>query len=124
MRERRNLKRNEINGLGLLHIDGVRGCYPCMVLNCHRDGAMLHSSTHHAAAPDFTFSLDGFERQGIAVCYGGTEILAVSDFPTKPLTPLPDPLCRTARHERWRVLDTPTMVGATTVRENSSRKAP
>jgi hypothetical protein len=61
MRERRNLKRTEINRLGLLHIDGVRGCYPCMVLNCHRDGAMLHSSTHHAAAPDFKLSLDGFE---------------------------------------------------------------
>jgi hypothetical protein len=61
MRERRNLKRNEINRLGLLHIDGVRGCHPCMVLNFHRDGAMLHSYTHHAAAPNFELSLDGFE---------------------------------------------------------------
>jgi hypothetical protein len=30
------------------------------------------------------------KRQGIAACYGGTEIPAASDFPTKPLTPLPD----------------------------------
>src|SRR6478672_10565668 len=104
MRERRNLKRNEINGLGLLHIDGVRGCYPCMVLNCHRDGAMLHSSTHHAAAPDFTFSLDGFETtRHCRVLWRNGNTCGV-DFPTKPLTPLPDPLCRTARHERWRVL--------------------
>jgi hypothetical protein len=63
MRERRNLKRNEINRLGLLHIDGVRGCHPCLVLNCHRDGAMLHSSTHHTAAFHFELSLDGFKTR-------------------------------------------------------------
>ena len=33
MRERRGLKRNKINQLALLHVDGIRGCYPCSVLN-------------------------------------------------------------------------------------------
>ena len=61
MRERRAMARLEINQLALLHLDGVRGYYPCSVLNCHRDGAMLHSSTHHTAAFNFQLSLDGFK---------------------------------------------------------------
>ena len=61
MRERRALERIEINQLALLHLDGVRGFYPCRLLNFHRDGAMLHSSTHHAAAFKFDLSLDGFK---------------------------------------------------------------
>jgi hypothetical protein len=61
MHERRALERIEINQLALLHVDGVRGCHPCSVLNCQRDGAMLHSSTHHTAAFNFTLSLDGFK---------------------------------------------------------------
>jgi hypothetical protein len=61
MRERRGLKRNKINQLALLHVDGIRGCYPCSVLNCHGDGAKLHSYTHHTAAIKFDLSLDGFK---------------------------------------------------------------
>jgi hypothetical protein len=61
MRERRVLERTEINQIALLYVDGIRGCYPCSVLNCHHDGAILHSSTHHAAAFNFALSLDGFK---------------------------------------------------------------
>jgi hypothetical protein len=59
MRERRATGRNEINQLALLHVDGIRGCHPCRVLNFHSDGAKLHSSTHHTAAIKFDLSLDG-----------------------------------------------------------------
>ena len=38
-----------------------RGCHPCLVVNFHPDGAMLHSSTHHTAAFRFDLSLDGFK---------------------------------------------------------------
>ena len=61
MRERRALDRIEINQLALLHIDGIRGSYPCLVLNFHSNGAMLRSSTHHTAAFKFDLSLDGFK---------------------------------------------------------------
>jgi hypothetical protein len=61
MRERRAMDRIEIDQLALLHLDGVRGIHPCRVLNFHRDGAMLHSSTHHTAAFNFELSLDGFK---------------------------------------------------------------
>jgi hypothetical protein len=60
MRQRRTLKRIEINQLALVHVDGVRGVHPCLVMNLHDDGAMLHSSTHHTAACKFALSLDGF----------------------------------------------------------------
>jgi hypothetical protein len=59
--ERRALERIAINQPALLSVDGIRGCYPCLVMNCHRDGAMLHSSTHHTAAFKFALSLDGFK---------------------------------------------------------------
>jgi hypothetical protein len=61
MRERRALERTEINQLALLHVDGIHGSYPCLVLNFHSNGAMLHSSTHHTAAFKFDLSLDGFK---------------------------------------------------------------
>ena len=61
MRERRVFERIEINQLALVHVDGVRGVHPCLVLNFHRDGATLHSSTHHTAAFKFALSLDGFK---------------------------------------------------------------
>ena len=61
MLERRTLKRIELNQLALVHVDGVRGFHPCMVLNLHRDSATLHSSTHHTAAFKFALSLDGFK---------------------------------------------------------------
>ena len=61
MRERRAFERVELNQPALLHVDGIRGAYPCLVLNFHRDGAMLHSSTHHTAAFKFDLSLDGFK---------------------------------------------------------------
>ncbi len=57
MRQRRTLKRIEINQLALVHVDGVRGVHPCLVMNLH---AMLHSSTHRTAAFKFALSLDGF----------------------------------------------------------------
>lgn len=51
MLERRTLKRIELNQLALVHVDGVRGVHPCMVMNLHRDGATLHSSTVSANFP-------------------------------------------------------------------------
>jgi hypothetical protein len=61
MSERRALERSANNQLALLHVDGIRGCHPCLVGNFHSDGAMLHSSTHHTAAFKFDLSLDGFK---------------------------------------------------------------
>jgi hypothetical protein len=61
MRERRTLKRIESERLALLHVDGIRGCHPCVVLNIHGEGAMLYSPTHHAAVFNFDVSLDGFK---------------------------------------------------------------
>ena len=61
MLDRRALDRIVINQLAMLHVDGIRGCYPCRIENCHRDGAMVHSSTHHTAAFKFDLSLDGFK---------------------------------------------------------------
>jgi hypothetical protein len=61
MFERRALQRIEINQPALLHVDGIRGCHPCLVGNFHSDGAMLHSPTHHTAAFKFDLSLDGFK---------------------------------------------------------------
>ena len=60
MFERRALERIKINQPALLYVDGIRGCHPCLVVNFHGDGAMLHSSTHHTAAFKFDLSLDGF----------------------------------------------------------------
>ena len=62
MFERRALERIEISQHALLHVDGIRGCHPCLVVNFHPDGAMLHSSTHHTAAFRFDLSLDGFQN--------------------------------------------------------------
>jgi hypothetical protein len=61
MLERRVLKRIEINQPALLHVDGVRGVHPCLVMDLHHNGAKLYSSTHHTAAYKFALSLDGFK---------------------------------------------------------------
>jgi PilZ domain-containing protein len=61
MLDRRALDRIAINQHAMLHVDGIRGYYPCRVENFHRDGAMVHSSTHHTAAFKFDLSLDGFK---------------------------------------------------------------
>jgi len=61
MFERRSLERITINQLALLHVDGIRGCHPCLVETLHNDGATLQSSTHHTAAFKFDLSLDGFK---------------------------------------------------------------
>ena len=61
MFERRALERIKVNQLALLHVDGIRGCNPCLVRNFHSDGAMLHSSTHYTAAFEFDLSFDGFK---------------------------------------------------------------
>jgi hypothetical protein len=61
MFERRGLERIAINQLALLCVDGIRGCHPCLVVNFHRDGATLHSSTHHTAAFAFDLSWDIFK---------------------------------------------------------------
>ena len=61
MFERRALERIAINQPAMLYVDGIRGCHPCLVVNVHRDGATLHSSTHHTAAFKFDLSLDGFK---------------------------------------------------------------
>ena len=61
MFERPAMERTEINQPAMLCVDGIRGCHPCLVVNLHRDGATLHSSTHHIAAFKFDLSLDGFK---------------------------------------------------------------
>ena len=61
MLDRRALDRIAINQLAMLHVDDIRDCYPYWIENCHRDGAMVHSSTHHTAAFKFDLSLDGFK---------------------------------------------------------------
>lgn len=61
MIERRALERIEINQPAMLHLDGVRGVYPCMVMNFHNQGARLHSSTFHTVAFEFDLSFDGFK---------------------------------------------------------------
>ena len=61
MIERRALERIAINQSALLCVDGIRGCHPCLVVNLHDGGAMLHSATHHTAAFKFDLSLDGFK---------------------------------------------------------------
>jgi hypothetical protein len=55
------LERLETNQLALLHVDSIRGCHPCLVMDYHSGGAMLHSPTHHTAAFKFDLSLDGFK---------------------------------------------------------------
>ena len=61
MIECRALERIEVNQLAMLHLDGVRGVYPCMVINFHDQGARLHSSTFHTIAREFDLSFDGFK---------------------------------------------------------------
>ena len=61
MIECRALERIEINQLAMLHLDGVRGVYPCVVMNFHDHGARLHSSTFHTIACEFDLSFDGFK---------------------------------------------------------------
>jgi hypothetical protein len=61
MTERRDLERVEINQPAMLHVDGIRGIYPCMVVNFHNQGARLHSSTFHIVAFEFDLSFDGFK---------------------------------------------------------------
>ena len=61
MIERRVLERTEINQLAMLHLDGVRGVHPCLVMNFHNQGARLRSSTFHIVAFEFDLSFDGFK---------------------------------------------------------------
>jgi hypothetical protein len=61
MIERRALERIEVNQLAMLHLEGVRGVYPCMVMNFHNRGARLHCSTFHIVAFEFDLSFDGFK---------------------------------------------------------------
>jgi hypothetical protein len=49
-----------INQLALLHVDGIRGVHPCMVVDFWGGGAILHSSSYHTVAFEFDLSLDGF----------------------------------------------------------------
>jgi len=67
MIECRALERIEINQLAMLHLDGVRGVYPCVVVNFHDRGARLHSSTFHTVAGEFDLSFDGFKTQSTAM---------------------------------------------------------
>jgi hypothetical protein len=83
MFERRSLERITINQPALLHVDGIRGCHPCLVGNFHNDGAMLQSSTHHTAAFKFDCHWMASKRQSIVVWSGGTEIPAASNFSIK-----------------------------------------
>jgi hypothetical protein len=58
--ERRALERIEVNQLAMLHLEGVRGVYPCMVMNFHNWGARLHCSSFHIVTFEFDLSFDGF----------------------------------------------------------------
>jgi hypothetical protein len=73
MIERRALERIEINQLAMLHLDGVRGVYPCMVMNFHNQGATLHCSTFHTVTFEFDLSFDGFNttKRCQVVCRDG-----------------------------------------------------
>src|SRR5437588_8609701 len=81
--ERRALEHIEISQHALLHVVGIRGCHPCLVVNFHPGGAMLHSSTHHTAT-DLICHWMASKRQGIAVWCGGTEIPAASNLSIMP----------------------------------------
>ena len=83
MIERRALERTEINQPAMLHLDGVRGVYPCMVINFHNQGARLHSSTFHIVTFEFNLSLDGFRSTNTAMWCGGTGIRAGSNLSIK-----------------------------------------
>ena len=61
MIERRALERIEIDQPAMLHLDGVCGIYPCVVMNFHDYGAKLHSLTFHIVAFEFDLSFDGFK---------------------------------------------------------------
>ena len=61
MIERRALERIEIDQPAMLHLDGVCGIYPCVVMNFHDHGAKLHSFTFHIVAFEFDLSFDGFK---------------------------------------------------------------
>jgi hypothetical protein len=58
---RRDVERVKINQLALLHVNGLRGVYPCTVVDFWGNGAMLHSRSYHTAAFDFYLSFDGFK---------------------------------------------------------------
>ena len=60
MIERRSLERIEINQPAMLHLDRIRGIYPCIVVNFHNQGARLSCSTFHIVAFEFDLSFDGF----------------------------------------------------------------
>ena len=60
MIERRALDRIETNQLAILHVDGVCGVHPTMVVNIHDKGARLYSITFHIAAFQFDLTMDGF----------------------------------------------------------------
>ena len=61
MIERRALERIEVNQPAMLHLAGVCGIYPCVVMNFHDHGAKLHSFTFHIVAFEFDLSFDGFK---------------------------------------------------------------
>ena len=80
MIERRALERIEIDQPAMLHLDGVCGIYPCVVMNFHDHGAKLHSFTFHIVAFEFDLSFDGSKRQSTAMWCGGTGIHAASNL--------------------------------------------
>ena len=55
MIERRAMERIEINQLAMLHLDGVCGVYPCMVMNFHNRAARLRCSTFHLTCHSMVF---------------------------------------------------------------------
>jgi hypothetical protein len=54
-------ERVTINQLVLIHVTGIRGVYPCTLVDFWGGGATLHSSTYHTVAFEFDLSLDGFK---------------------------------------------------------------
>ena len=76
MIEHRALERIAINQIALLCVDGIRGCHPCLVVNFHRDGALRITLPPSNLICHWMVS----KRPSIAVCYGGTAILAASSL--------------------------------------------
>ena len=79
MFERRALERIEISQHGLLHVDGIRGCHPCLVVNFHSEPCFTHLRITRPPS-DLICHWMASKRQGIAAWCGETEIPAASNL--------------------------------------------
>ena len=68
MFERRAMERIEIGQHGLLHVDGIRGCHPCRVVNFHSEPCFTHLRITRPPS-DLICHWMASKRQGIAVVW-------------------------------------------------------